>query len=184
MCNVCGLATPHTNLCCAQYQVWTLIFQICTMYTAFLDKEISHQSSGRHMGWHWMHHFDVYVVADVMQLILCCSALNCTAAAADNTVTQLTNMQTKTKAEPSLWGPRKASMVWRIYTSVILTCNIKTFLDNDEENCLYYCVHLVQCLKVNFLCPRWLLVYIEIQKKIQRKGFSGSQKYLLFTTST
>ena len=44
--------------------------------------------------------FNVYVVADVVQLILCCSALNCAAAAADNTVTQLTNIQTK--AEPQL----------------------------------------------------------------------------------
>ena len=45
-------------------------------------------------------HLDVYVVADDVQLILCCSALNCAAAETDNTVTQLTNMQTK--AEPSL----------------------------------------------------------------------------------
>ena len=42
-------------------------------------------------------HSDVYVVSDVVQLILCCSALNCTAAAADSRVTQLTNMQTKTE---------------------------------------------------------------------------------------
>ena len=42
-------------------------------------------------------HWDVYVVADVVQLILCCSALNCAAAAADSRVTQLTNMQTKTE---------------------------------------------------------------------------------------
>ena len=38
-----------------QYSVWTLTFQICTMYTAFLDKEISHQSPGRHLRWYWMH---------------------------------------------------------------------------------------------------------------------------------
>ena len=25
------------------------------MYTAFLDNEISHQSPGRHLRWHWMH---------------------------------------------------------------------------------------------------------------------------------
>ena len=25
------------------------------MYTAFMDKEISHQSPGRHLRWHWMH---------------------------------------------------------------------------------------------------------------------------------
>ena len=62
-----------------------------------------------------------------MQLILCCSALNCAAAAADSRVTQLTNVQTK--AEHSLRAPRKAVMVWRIFPSVILT-----FLDNDEEN--------------------------------------------------
>ena len=33
-------------------------------------------------------HSDVYVVADVVQLSLCCSALNCAAAETDNTVTQ------------------------------------------------------------------------------------------------
>ena len=38
-----------------QYSVWTLTFQICTMYTAFLDKEIFHQSPGRRLRWHWMH---------------------------------------------------------------------------------------------------------------------------------
>ena len=31
----------------AQYRGWTVVFQICTMYTAFLDKEIFHQSPGR-----------------------------------------------------------------------------------------------------------------------------------------
>ena len=57
----------------------------------------------------------------------------CCSAATDNTVTQLTNMQTK--AEPSLWASRKAAMVRRIFPSVILTlCYIKTFLGNDEEN--------------------------------------------------
>ena len=30
-----------------QYRGWTVVFQICTMYTAFLDKEIFHQSPGR-----------------------------------------------------------------------------------------------------------------------------------------
>ena len=38
-----------------QYRGWTVTFQICTMYTAFLDKEIFHQSPGRHLRWHWMH---------------------------------------------------------------------------------------------------------------------------------
>ena len=45
-----------------------------------------------------------------MQLILCCSALNCMAAETESRVTQLTNMQTK--AEPSLWASGKAAMVW------------------------------------------------------------------------
>ena len=31
----------------AQYRGLTVVFQICTMYTAFLDKEIFHQSPGR-----------------------------------------------------------------------------------------------------------------------------------------
>ena len=48
-------------------------------------------------------------VVDVVQLMLCCSALNCAAAAIDSRVTQLTNMQTK--AEPSLRASRKAAMV-------------------------------------------------------------------------
>ena len=56
----------------------------------------------------------------------------------------------QTKAEPSLWAFRRAAMVWRIFPSVILTCYIKTSLDNDEENCFGYCVHRVQCLKVDF----------------------------------
>ena len=33
----------------AQYQGWTVVFQICTLYTAFLDKEIFHQSPGRRL---------------------------------------------------------------------------------------------------------------------------------------
>ena len=32
-------------------------------------------------------------------------------------------------------------MVWRIFPSVILTRYIKTFLDNNEENWFYYCLH-------------------------------------------
>ena len=39
----------------AQYRGWTVVFQICTMYTAFLDKEIFHQSPGRRSRWHWLH---------------------------------------------------------------------------------------------------------------------------------
>ena len=39
----------------AQYRGWTVVFQICTMYTAFLDKEIFHQSPGTRSRWHWMH---------------------------------------------------------------------------------------------------------------------------------
>ena len=39
----------------AQYRGWTVVFQICTMYTAFLDKEIFHQSPGRRLRWHWLH---------------------------------------------------------------------------------------------------------------------------------
>ena len=39
----------------AQYWGWTVVFQICTMYTAFLDKEIFHQSPGRRSRWHWLH---------------------------------------------------------------------------------------------------------------------------------
>ena len=38
-----------------QYRGWTVVFQICTMYTAFLDKEIFHQSPGRRSRWHWLH---------------------------------------------------------------------------------------------------------------------------------
>ena len=39
----------------AQYRGWIVVFQICTMYTAFLDKEIFHQSPGRRSRWHWLH---------------------------------------------------------------------------------------------------------------------------------
>ena len=39
---------------------------------------------------------------------------------------------------------RKAAMVWRIFSSVILTFYIKTFLGNDGENCFCYRVHRVQ----------------------------------------
>ena len=39
----------------AQYRGWIVVFQICTMYTGFLDKEIFHQSPGRRLRWHWLH---------------------------------------------------------------------------------------------------------------------------------
>ena len=58
-----------------QYWVWTLIFQICIMYTAFLDEEISHQSPRRHPRWHWMH------LLRCLCCIWCCAAdlvLRCT----------------------------------------------------------------------------------------------------------
>ena len=70
----------------------------CTQHSWTKKSSIKVQEDARDDIEHW--HWDVYVVADLVQLILCCSALNCAAAAADNTVTQLTNMQTKT--EPQL----------------------------------------------------------------------------------
>ena len=67
----------------------------CTQHSWTKKSSIKVQEDARDDIEHW--HWDVYVVADLVQLILCCSALNCAAAAADNTVTQLTNMQTKTE---------------------------------------------------------------------------------------
>ena len=125
----------------AQYRGWTVVFQICTMYTAFLDKEIFHQSPGRRSRWHWLHPLKCLCCSwcCAADLVLLCTKLRSCSSRQQSDTTDKYADQPKQKLNLEL-----AVMVWRTFSSVILSFYIKTFLGNDGENCFSYRVHRVQ----------------------------------------